>query len=190
MLTFLNTLTQSTHTQYASHTVPPSNANLCSPPEDRSMGIVDHERDPSEGSWSARSPSVTSSSTEYTSSSPHSRDGSERQGHYRGITFDDILPPHLITNAPPPGPEQKQKQQGRSKPVVERRRSTAAPTTTTTSSSSPAPPPPSTKRNYPSVKKQSSSGGKSRFHATARALVRGLSMVKRNSRGGGGYEAV
>ena len=187
MLTFLNTLTRSTHTQYASYTLPPPML-ISVPPEPvslsdyRSMGIVDHERDPSEGSRS-----TTSTSTEYTSSSPHSRDGSERRGHYRGITFDDILPPHLITNAPPPGPEQKQKQQGRSKPVVERRRSTAAPTT---SSSSSSPPPPSTKRNYPSVKKQSSSGGKSRFHATARALVRGLSMVKRNSRGGGGYEAV
>jgi hypothetical protein len=157
------------------------------------MGIVDHERDaessssPSEGS--------SSTSTEYTSS-PHPRDGSEQQprrGHYRGMTFDDILPSHMITTAPPPGVEQKQKQ-GRSKPI-ERRHSTvtAAPTSPSTSMAMATmePRPPSTKRNYPAAKKQSSGGGKSRLQATARALVRGFSVVKRNSRGrGSGYEAV
>jgi hypothetical protein len=57
--------------------------------------------------------------------------------------------------------------------------------------------PPPSKRNYPSGKKLSDGGGgggKSRMRATARALVRGLSVVKmtrkRDSRGRGGYEAV
>lgn len=133
-------------------------------------------RSPSEGSRSERS-TPTSTSTGYTSS-PSSKDGPEQQtrrGHYRGITFDDILPPHLITNAPPPNVDPKQKTKSASR----------APTPSTATTTTMAP----SKRNYPSAKK-SSGGGKSRMRATARALIRSLSVVKRGSRGRGGYEAV
>jgi len=151
------------------------------------------------------SSSSTSASTDYTTSpSPSSSYGSDQQqtwrkGHYRGITFDDILPPHMITNAPPPDAaadgkqkqkqKQKQKRGGHSTPE---RHSLPAPSTMTMDQSSPRPP--SAKRNYPSGKKPPSSGGGAggRMRATARALVRGLSVVKmkRNSGGRSGYEAV
>ena len=94
------------------------------------------------------------------------------------MTFDDILPPHLITNAPPPGADQKRGHHS----------TPAAPTSSTTEATT-LDARPSTKRNYPTAKK--SSGGKSRLRATARMLVRGFSVVKRDSRGGrSGYEAV
>ena len=147
-----------------------------------SFMFADHEPDagsPTGGSRSERSSSISTENT-----SPSSPDGSERQtrrGHYRGITFDDILPPHLMANAPPPGAEQK-----RSSPA-ERRHSAAPPSSSIDPTT--LEPRPSTKRNYPSAKK--GTGGKFRLRATARALARSLSMVKRDSRGrGGGYEAV
>ena len=166
----------------------------------------------------------TTSSADYTttSPSPSSSDGSDRRaggvaggGHYRGITFDDILPPHMITNAPP-SPDaadgkgkQKQKQKrGHSKAASASFSSSSSagerpsrhslpasmtPTATAAATDEQLRTPPS-KRNYPSGKKLSigGSGGKSRMRATARALVRGLSVVKmkRDSRGRGGYEAV
>jgi len=105
-----------------------------------------------------------------------------RRGHYRGITFDDILPPHLIANAPPPGTEQKQ---GRKRP-----KSTELPPTTDITTSEP--PRSSTKRSYPSLK-HSGSGGKSRLQATARALVRRLTVApkrERESRRRSGYDPV
>ena len=162
----------------------------------------------------------TTSSADYTttSPSPSSIDGSDRRaggGHYRGITFDDILPPHMITSAPP-SPDaadgkgkQKQKQKrGHSKAASASFSSSSSagerpsrhslpasmtPTATAAATDEQLRTPPS-KRNYPSGKKLSvgGSGGKSRMRATARALVRGLSVVKmkRDSRGRGGYEAV
>ncbi len=164
--------------------IPPPNTNLCPP-----VSIEGTRSEPS-------SPSTG------TTGSSGSSDGSEQQqqqtrkggGHYRGITFDDILPSHMIASAPPPeeaNRKQKQKR-GHSKaasapaaaPAEHRQSSTVTPPS--------EPPRTPTKRNYPSGKKLSvdGGGGKSRVRATARALVRGLTAVKRNSRGGGGYEAV
>ena len=152
-----------------------------------SFMFADHEQDldsPTAGSRSERSSSISTENT-----SPSSPDSSEPQtrrggrGHYRGITFDDILPPHLITNAPPPGVDQKR---GHHSSPAEPRH--AAPTSSTTDATI-LDARPSTKRNYPTSKK--SSGGKSRLRATARMLARGFSVVKRDSRGGrNGYEAV
>jgi hypothetical protein len=118
----------------------------------------------------------------------HGQEQRWRKGHYRGITFDDILPPHLITSAPPPGAEQKQTQTrgGRGRPKSAEVPSKAATTSTIPSTSEPRSS--TTKHSYPSVKH---SGGKSRIHATARALVRRLTLApKRDSRRRGGYEAV
>ncbi|KAI0302971.1 hypothetical protein BC826DRAFT_323195 [Russula brevipes] len=100
------------------------------------------------------------------------------RGHYRGPTFEEILPPHLITNAPPPGADEKQ---GRSKKSNENRSTSSA-----TAEQRPSP----IKRSYPSIK-HSPSGGKSRFGvgAKARALVRGLTS-RRKSRAVSGYEVV
>ena len=104
-----------------------------------------------------------------------SSDGSGQQqqhGHYRGITFEEILPPHLIMNAPPPGVEQKK---GSSK-------STERPPTSE--------PPPPVKRSYPPAVKRS--GGKSRFRDTARALVRrfSISVARKDTGKRRGYEVV
>ena len=147
--------------------------------------FADHERDADSPTGRTRS-ERSSISTENTS--PSSPDSSEPQtrrggrGHYRGITFDDILPPHMITNAPPPDVDQKR---GDHSGPAERRH--AAPSSSATEAMG-LEARPSTKRNYPTAKK--SSGGKSRLRATARALVRGLSVVKRDPRGRNKYEAV
>lgn len=110
------------------------------------------------------------SSTEYTWPASSS-DGSH--SHYRGITFDDILSPDMITSAPPPVPDAaagggKQKR---------RRHSKAASSSSSESSTMEQPRSPGSMRNYPSSpeKKLSSAG---RMHATARAFVRGLSVMK------------
>jgi hypothetical protein len=124
------------------------------------------------------------------------------------MTFDDILPPHMITNAQPsPDAAEKQKKRRRgsktpsspSPPSAAERpkpnrhsappsSSTTATTMTTMEQQARSP----SKRNYPSGKKLSISAGGGRMRATARMLVRGLSVVKmkRDSRGRGGYEAV
>ena len=162
----------------------------------------------SEGRRTA-SPASTSTSTDYTSpsspSSPTSSDGSQtrRNGHYRGMTFDDILPSYMIANAPPPGADEKQQKRRRdskapssSSAGPSRSRGSFSPpsstTTTATTMEQQQQPRSPSKRDYPSGKKHSSSAGGGRMRATARMLARGLSVVrmKRDSRGRGGYEAV
>ncbi|KAI0269383.1 hypothetical protein BC834DRAFT_1031639 [Gloeopeniophorella convolvens] len=96
-------------------------------------------------------------------------------GHYRGITFDQILPAHLITNAP-------------ASPVDDKHPHRSA--RGSEGDSAAAPPP--VKREYPAPAK---APGKSRIKSTARALVRGLSLAKKKpstkrERERGGYEAV
>lgn len=102
-----------------------------------------------------------------------------KKGHYRGITFEDILPPHLITNAPPPGVDPK-----RGRPKSAELPSTPSSTTAKRRSST------SSKRSYPPMKQHSV--GKSRFHATARALVHRftVSKPKQDSRRRSGYDPV
>ena len=101
------------------------------------------------------------------------------KGHYRGITFEDILPPDLIANAPPLDVDQKR---GRLRPKSIQLPLT--PSSTTTDRRSPT----STKRNYPPLKQYSP--GKSRFHTTARALVRRLTRSKKSKQRRNGYESV
>jgi hypothetical protein len=115
----------------------------------------------------------------------------------------------MITNAPAPladaaDGKQKQKKRGHSRAASSpellspsRHSVPASSTTTTTTTTMEEQPRPPSKRNYPSGKKLSGGGGgggggKSRIRATARALVRGFSVMKmkRDSRGRGGYEAV
>jgi hypothetical protein len=97
----------------------------------------------------------------------------------------------MITSAAPPPDaaadgKRKQKQK-RGHSAAERpspsRHSVPPPSSSTTMEF------PRSKRNYPSEKKLSGGG---RMRATARALVRGLSVVnvKRDSRGRSGFEAV
>ncbi|KAH9037662.1 hypothetical protein EDB85DRAFT_1935767 [Lactarius pseudohatsudake] len=135
---------------------------------------VDHGSDTdSTDSYNGRTP--TSAGTTSTS-------GSEAQrGHYRGITFEDILPPQFISNAPPPTVEQKRGSVRRSKPADAH----GPPAATSLTSEPPA------KRSFPAKHPDNKSGGggsKSRIRNTARALVRGLSMAKK--RDSQGYEAV
>ncbi len=108
------------------------------------------------------------------------------------MTFDDILPPHMITRAPPPSAadadEKKRRRGGRGHSKT----ASAPERPSPPSISMESPRPPSAKRNYPTGKKPSFGGTGSRMRATALALVRGLSVVKmkQNSRERGGYEAV
>jgi hypothetical protein len=175
-------------TSYSLLPLPPPMMLICVPSQSKTVS--------SEGSRSERS---SSNSTEYTSPSPSPSSiasSKEQTRHYRGMTFDDILPSHMITSAPPPDVDQKEQKRGHSKTAsaVERRtsRHSAAPAPSPTTTEQPQPRSP-TKRSYPSGKKASGGGvggGKSRMRATARALVRGLSVVRQDSRKGGGYEAV
>ena len=149
----------------------------------RSVDKVDRERDTD--STDAPSyysgPIPTSEKRDQDQEPPKERKG---KGHYRGITFEDILPPDLIANAPPPGVDQK-----RERPKSAQLPSTSSsPSTTTTAERRSST---STKRSYPPMKQHS--GGKSRFHATARAIVRRLTVSKPKQdsrRRSGGYEAV
>lgn len=111
------------------------------------------------------------------------------RGHYRGITFEEFLPPQFISSAPPP--------------TQPKRGSVRYPKPSDNADGPPAAAPaasltgqPSVKR-YPSAKRTDSAksgggAGKSRSRIrlgnTARALVRGLSMAKK--RDSQGYEAV
>jgi hypothetical protein len=131
---------------------------------------------------STRAPSVSPNGGRGSPSSaraPKSSDRSEQQrgGHYRGITFEEILPPHLITTAPPPEVEQPK----RSSTQYQKR----GPGPKTSSMAAP----PSIKRSYQPVKRP---GGKFGFRDTARALMRSFTSGKRkrNSRGRGSYEVV
>ncbi|KAF8263197.1 hypothetical protein EI94DRAFT_1741589 [Lactarius quietus] len=94
---------------------------------------------------------------------------------YRGPTFEDILPPQFISNAPPPAVEPKHGIVRHSKPAK--------------ADGPPAASEPVT-RSYPSAKRSDSKsgGGGSRIRNTARALARGLSIMKK--RDSQGYEAV
>jgi len=98
---------------------------------------------------------------------------SGQQGHYRGITFEEILPPHLITNAPSPevDQEQERREYGAARPP-------ASCTSASTAAKAELLRVSSTKCGYPSVKNL---GSESRLRATARALVRHLSVTKRDS---------
>ncbi len=136
---------------------------------------VDHGSDTdSTDNGGSRRPTSTSGDT--------STDAAEAQrGHYRGITFEEILPPQFISNAPPPTAETKRGSVRLPKPSD----SHGPPAASSLTSEPPA------KRSYPSASKHSDSkpsggGGQSRIRKTARALVRGLSMAKkRDSRGYG-----
>jgi hypothetical protein len=111
---------------------------------------------------------------------PKSSDRLEQQGgHYQGITFEDILPAHLITNAPPPVVEQPKRSS------TQHRNQAPGPETKTSPIADP--PLPSIKRSYTPMKRP---GGKFRFRDTARALMRSFTSAKRNSRGRGSYEPV
>jgi hypothetical protein len=102
----------------------------------------------------------------------------------------------MITSAAPPpdaaadGKRKQKQKQKRGHSAAERpspsRHSVPPPSSSTTMEQ---PRFPRSKRNYPSEKKLSGGG---RMRATARALVRGLSVVnvKRDSRGRSGFEAV
>jgi hypothetical protein len=116
-------------------------------------------------------------------------DGSQAQrGHYRGITFEEILPPQFISSAPPPMVEQPKRGTVRHPKPAD---ADGPPAATSPKSES------SVKRSYTSAKHSDSgksggsgggSSGKSRIRSTARALVRGLTMVKK--RDSQRYEAV
>ncbi len=95
----------------------------------------------------------------------------------------------MITNAPPPKVDQKEQKRGHSNTAsaAEQRASrlsTVSAPSPTKAEQTRSP----TKRDYPSEKASDvgADGGKSRMHAATRALVRGLSVIKRDSRKGGG----
>ena len=146
-----------------------------------------------------------SSSTEYTYTPPSRSSSSDGSHSYRGITFNDILSPHMITTAPPPDADAKGEQKRRhpkakaaSASVAERpspSRLHSAPPSSWSTMKVERPRSPPSKRNYPTSEKKLLSGGgggKSRMRATARAIFRGLSVVnvKRDSRGRRGFEAI
>jgi hypothetical protein len=138
-----------------------------------------------------------SSYTEYTSPTSSISDGSHSHSHYRGITFNDILSPHMITSAPPPAADAAggRKQKRRRHPKATSSSSSAAehpspsrqsvPPSSWTSTMDPMgqPRPPSKRNHYPESEKKLSGG---RMRATARAVARGLSVlnVKRDSPAG------
>lgn len=144
----------------------------------------------SQGSDTDSTDSFSTGSRRATSTSAEtSTDGSEaRRGHYRGITFEEILPPQFISNAPPPMVEHTTKRGSVRHPKPA---DAGGPPAATSLRSEP-----SVKRSYPSTKHSDggksgggagAGSGKSRIRSTARALVRGLTMKKRDSQG---YEAV
>jgi len=92
-----------------------------------------------------------------------------RQEHYRGITFEEILPPQFISNAPPTGKQSKHR-----RPVQHPKSANADG------------PPAAVKRSYPSDSSKSRS--RIRLGNTVRALVGNMTMVKR--RDSQGYEAI
>jgi len=108
----------------------------------------------------------------------------EQRGHYRGITFEDIVQPDLIASAPSLDDERK-------RGMFRRFDKSSTPSTTTTTTTTTTIPEPrsTTKRSYPPVKH---CGAKSRFKATLRALVPRLSIPKWGSGYGhrSDYEAV
>ncbi|KAI0301928.1 hypothetical protein B0F90DRAFT_1716446, partial [Multifurca ochricompacta] len=125
---------------------------------------IDHESDTnSDGSPQTASSSSSSAFPSLYSDSSVQQEQQQQKGHYRGITFEEILPSHLITNAPPSTVEQKRGSFRHPKPAEQ----------SLTTSPTGGPPPPIKQRSYPS----------SRIRDTARALVRGLSIAKRDSRG-------
>lgn len=135
---------------------------------------VDHESDTD--STSSFSGGSSKRATPTSADAPI--DGTEaRRGHYRGITFEEFLPPQFISNAPPPMVEPKHGPTRHSKPA-------------NAVDGLPAASEPPVKRSYPSVKHSDSKsgGGNSRIRSTARALARGLSIMKK--RDSQGYEAV
>jgi len=149
----------------------------------RSVDKVDREPDTDSPSYYS-GPIPTSEKQEKEQEPPKEKEW-KGKGHYRGITFEDILPPDLIANAPPPGVDQK-RERPKSAQLPSTSSSSSPPTTTAERRSST-----STKRSYPPMKQHS--GGKSRFHATARAIVRRLTVSKPKQdsrRRSGGYEAV
>lgn len=112
------------------------------------------------------------------------------RGHYRGITFEEFLPPQFISSAPPP----TQPKRGSVRYPKPSDNTDGPPEAAAASLTGQ----PSVKR-YPSAKRTDSakSGGgagasksrsRIRLGNTARALVRGLSMAKK--RDSQGYEAV
>ncbi len=92
----------------------------------------------------------------------------EQRGHYRGVTFEDIVQPDLIASAPSLDDERK-------RGMFRRFGKSSTPSTTTTTIPEPRS---TTQRSYPPVKH---CGAKSRFKATVRALVPHLSIPKRGS---------
>jgi hypothetical protein len=132
---------------------------------------VDHESDTDSIDSVSRGSSGQAAST----SGDKPIDGSEaRRGHYQGITFEDILPPQFISNAPSSTVEPKHGLVRHPKPANADGPPAAASE-------------PPVRRSYPSAK---SSDGKSssRIRNTARALARGLTMKKK--RDSQGYENV
>jgi len=135
----------------------------------------------SSSSTGSKRPSA--STTKYMSPS-----GGSNGSHYRGITFDDFLYPHVITSAPPP-PEAEKRSRSRNG-----RHSNKATSEGSRPELSLLIPPPSLPTSVPlpsniseeNLKKLSGGGGgggggegKSRMRATARAFVRGLSVIKK-----------
>ncbi|KAI0069283.1 hypothetical protein BV25DRAFT_1910971 [Artomyces pyxidatus] len=114
---------------------------------------------------SSRSPSPSSPS----SSGPH------RHGHERGMTFADILPPHLITSAPASPTEP-----GFSSEAVSPSRFSMKPKTSAHIRAASAPNPAVTPvhRDYPTSGK-----GSTKLRATARALGRSFTAFKRGMKG-------
>ena len=131
---------------------------------------VEHESD------SDSADSVSRGSNGRTTSGDTPADGPEaRHGHYRGITFEEILPPQFISNAPSPAVEPKHGSFRHPKPA-----NADGPTAASE---------PPVRRSYPSAAAKSSDGkSNSRIRNTARALARGLSIMKK--RDSQGYEAV
>jgi hypothetical protein len=133
------------------------------------------------------------SSTKSPRPSTSTYDGSENQsatGHYRGITFEEILPSHLITNAPPPAIEQRQKRGSvRLSKLPPPAAAERSPLPVQASAPVRDRSPPSIKRSYPTTVKRSGEN-KSRLRNTVHSLIRGFTFSKRQSRGGrtDGYE--
>ena len=150
----------------------------------RSVDKVDREPDTDSTDSPSDYSSLPSPTSETTQQERESQDR-KGKGHYRGITFEDFLPSDRIGNAPPPGADQIRRG-GRPKSAEIPSTSSSSVTTTAERRAST-----STKRSYPPLKKQHT-GGKSRFQATARALVRRLTLSKpkQDSRRRGAYEAV
>jgi len=132
----------------------------------RSVDRVDHEPDGDSTLSPSERQSIHGSEKQEEKLEPEPDQEKEKRGHYRSLTFEDILPPHLIATAPSLDDERK-------RGMFCRSGKSSTPLTTT------IPEPRSrTKRGYPLVKH---SGTKSRFKATVRALVRPLSISKGGS---------